>query len=87
MENKGYLIYEVGILGGNDKVKTNLFVLFVLKRRKIMNIEDIRKEIEKEIDAVKDLKELNELHVKYLSKKGIITELNSHIKDVPNDKK
>ena len=29
MENKGYLIYEVGILGGNDKVKTNLFVLFV----------------------------------------------------------
>ena len=30
MENKGYLIYEVGILGGNDKVKTNLFVLFVL---------------------------------------------------------
>ena len=30
MENKGYSIYEVGILGGNDKVKTNLFVLFVL---------------------------------------------------------
>ena len=29
MENKGYLICEVGILGGNDKVKTNLFVLFV----------------------------------------------------------
>ena len=27
MENKGYLIYEVGILGGNDKVKTNLLVL------------------------------------------------------------
>ena len=52
-----------------------------------MNIEDIKKEIEKEIDAVKDLKELNELHVKYLSKKGIITELNSKIKDVPNDKK
>lgn len=52
-----------------------------------MNIEDIKKEIEKEIDAVKDLKKLNELHVKYLSKKGIITELNSKIKDVPNDKK
>ena len=30
MENRGYSIYEVGILGGNDKVKTNLFVLFVL---------------------------------------------------------
>ena len=52
-----------------------------------MNIEDIKKEIEKEIDAVKDLKELNELHIKYLSKKGIITELNGKIKDVPNDKK
>ena len=52
-----------------------------------MNIEDIKKEIEKEIDAVKDLKSLNELHIKYLSKKGIITELNSKIKDVPNDKK
>ena len=52
-----------------------------------MNIEDIKKEIEKDLDAVKDLKELNELHIKYLSKKGIITELNSKIKDVPSDKK
>ena len=52
-----------------------------------MNIEDIRKELGKEIDSVKDLKELNLLHIKYLSKKGIITELNSKIKDVPNDKK
>ena len=52
-----------------------------------MNIEDIKKEIEKDLESVKDLKELNELHIKYLSKKGIITELNSKIKDVPNDKK
>ena len=52
-----------------------------------MNIEDIKKEIEKDLEKVKDLKELNELHIKYLSKKGIITELNSKIKDVPNDKK
>ena len=52
-----------------------------------MNIEDIKKEIEKDLSSVKDLKELNELHIKYLSKKGIITELNSKIKDVPNDKK
>ena len=36
MENKGDLIYEVGILGGNDKVKTNLFVLFVLSYINIM---------------------------------------------------
>ena len=52
-----------------------------------MNIEDIKKEIEKDLESVKDLKELNELHIKYLSKKGIITELNSKIKDVSNDKK
>ena len=52
-----------------------------------MNIEDIKKGIEKDLESVKDLKELNELHIKYLSKKGIITELNSKIKDVPNDKK
>ena len=52
-----------------------------------MNIEDIKKEIEKDLENVKDLKSLNELHIKYLSKKGIITELNSKIKDVPNDKK
>ena len=52
-----------------------------------MNIEDIKKEIEKDLESVKDLKELNELHIKYLSKKGIITELNSKIKDIPNEKK
>ena len=52
-----------------------------------MNIEDIKKEIEKDLENVKDLKELNEIHIKYLSKKGIITELNSKIKDIPNDKK
>ena len=30
MENKGYLIYEVGILGGNDKgeIKFILFLMF-----------------------------------------------------------
>ena len=52
-----------------------------------MNIEDIKKGIEKDLEKVKDLKGLNELHIKYLSKKGIITELNSKIKDVPNNKK
>ena len=52
-----------------------------------MDMEDIKKEIEKDLSSVRDLKSLNELHIKYLSKKGIITELNSKIKDVPNDKK
>ena len=52
-----------------------------------MELNEIREELEKELGNVKDLKELNELHVKYLSKKGIITELNSKIKDVPNEEK
>ena len=32
METKGYLIYEVGILGGNDKgeIKFILFLLFLV---------------------------------------------------------
>lgn len=52
-----------------------------------MELNEIREELEKKLGNVKDLKELNELHVKYLSKKGIITELNSKIKDVPNEEK
>ena len=52
-----------------------------------MDMEDIKKEIEKDLSSVRDLKSLNELHIKYLSKKGIITELNSKIKDISNDKK
>ncbi len=33
MENKGYLIYEVGILGGNDKgeIKFILFPMFFIR--------------------------------------------------------
>lgn len=52
-----------------------------------MELNEIREELEKDLGNVKDLKELNELYVKYLSKKGIITELNSKIKDVPNEEK
>ena len=52
-----------------------------------MNIESIKKELEQDLKNVTNLKELNQLHIKYLSKKGIITNLNSKIKDVPNDKK
>ena len=49
MENKGYLIYEVGIFGGNDKgeIKFILFLLFYKKLPKIekngiMNINENR---------------------------------------------
>ena len=45
-------------------------------------IEDVKKELEKDLKEVNDLKELNELKIKYLSKNGLITKLNSSIKDV-----
>jgi len=45
-------------------------------------IDDVKKELEKDLKEVKDLKELNELKIKYLSKNGLITKLNSSIKDV-----
>ena len=45
-------------------------------------IDDVKKELEKDLKEVKDLKELNDLKIKYLSKNGLITKLNSSIKDV-----
>ena len=45
-------------------------------------IDDVKKELEKDLKEVNDLKELNELKIKYLSKNGLITKLNSSIKDV-----
>ena len=45
-------------------------------------IDDVKKELEKDLKEVKDLKELNDLKIKYLSKNGLITKINSSIKDV-----
>ncbi len=52
-----------------------------------MNYEEIKKELEKDIENVNDIKELNELRNKYISKTGLIVKLNSQIKDVPNEEK
>ena len=52
-----------------------------------MNTENIKKEIEQKLEEVKSLNDLNELRVLYMGKKGIITELQSGIKDVPNEEK
>mgnify|MGYP000566879268 CR=1 FL=1 len=52
-----------------------------------MNIEEIKKTIEDELNSCKDMKSLNDLKVKYLGKKGIITELSSKIKEIPNEEK
>ncbi len=50
-------------------------------------IEKVKELLEKDIKNVKDIKELNELKVKYLGKKGLITELNSEIKNIVAEEK
>lgn len=50
-------------------------------------VEEVKCLIEEDKKLVKDLKNLNDLKVKYLGKKGIISELNSEIKNIPNEEK
>ena len=50
-------------------------------------VEEIKKLLELDKDTVKVLSELNDLKVKYLGKKGLITELNCEIKNIPTDEK
>ena len=52
-----------------------------------MNIENIKSELKNELNSANSIEQLNELKIKYLSKKGIITELNSKIKDIANEEK
>ncbi len=52
-----------------------------------MKIEDVKIQIEQDLENVRDLKVLNDLRVKYLGKKGLITELNSEIRNIPNEEK
>ena len=51
------------------------------------DINKLQKDLDKDKEQVESLKELNDLKVKYLGKKGLITELNSKIKDVPVEEK
>ena len=52
-----------------------------------MKVEEIKNKMQEELQGVCDLKALNDLRVKYLGKKGLITELNSEIKNIPNEEK
>ena len=52
-----------------------------------MKIEEVKMSLLNDEEKVTNLNELNDLKVKYLGKKGLITELNSEIKNVPNEAK
>ena len=52
-----------------------------------MKIEEVKMILLNDEEKVTNLNELNDLKVKYLGKKGLITELNSEIKNVPNEEK
>ena len=52
-----------------------------------MKFEDVKKALDKDLVEITDMNMLNNLKVKYLGKKGIITELNSEIRNVPNEEK
>ncbi len=52
-----------------------------------MNTQKIMNTIKERINSVKNIQELNNIKVEYLGKTGIITELQSKIKEVPNEAK
>lgn len=52
-----------------------------------MKIEEVKRLIEEDKITATNLKTLNDLKVKYLGKKGLISELNQEIRNVPNEEK
>lgn len=50
-------------------------------------MENIKKDIQQDLENVQDIKALNDLKIKYIGKKGIITELYSKMKEIPNEEK
>ena len=50
-------------------------------------IQNVKELLKKDVKENMTFSELNELKIKYMGKKGLITELQSKIKEVPNEKK
>jgi phenylalanyl-tRNA synthetase alpha chain len=50
-------------------------------------VEELKDKILKELNEVSSLKEVNELKVTYLGKKGPVSELSTHLKELPNEEK
>ena len=53
----------------------------------IENIEQIKQDIITKVNSIDSMKKINELKVEYTGKKGIITEIQSKIKDIPVEQK
>lgn len=54
---------------------------------KYQQIEKVKKELDADLQKISNPQELNELKVKYLGKKGLISTLNQLIREVPNEEK
>ena len=52
-----------------------------------MKIEEIKNSLKDAEKLVTDIESLNDLRIKYLGKKGIISELNQEIRNIPNEEK
>ena len=50
-------------------------------------MENIIKELKKEISSVKSIQDISELKAKYLGKKGSISALSLKMKEIPNEEK
>ena len=50
-------------------------------------VENLKQEVAKKLEATTSLKEVNDLKVEYLGKKGPVQELTSHMKDLSSDEK
>ena len=50
-------------------------------------VEKLKKEILEKVESVNNLKDLNDLRVEYLGKKGPISELTSHMKELSSEEK
>ena len=55
-----------------------------MENKKVLEVKEL---MEKDLIDLVDLNELNDLRVKYLGKSGLITLLNSEIKNIPNEEK
>ena len=50
-------------------------------------VKNLKEEIIEKLKEVKNLKELNDLRIEYLSKKGKVSELSSLMREIPNEEK